>query len=215
MQERTFLFPVSKVIRNRPFFFLSTLIYWIFGALSLLFFSKKEIHLFFNDYHSPFGDFIFPWLTRIGEEFLYALLILIFLFKKNYKAAIMAGISILIHTVIVQTLKNFIFADAARPKTFFGEPSPLHFVKGIEVHHFHSFPSGHTATAFAVFCLISLFHKHYSWQILAFIGALSVAFSRIYLQQHFFIDTYFGSIIGIFSALSAYIWYQKNTKLNA
>lgn len=197
---------LDKAIIEKPIFFIGVLLFWLFSGAILLMFSKKEIHLFLNAHHSSFGDMVFPWLSRLGEEAIYILVCLIFLFKKKYKAFLTTLIAILLHTIVVQILKNFIFNKQPRPKTVFGEEI-LNFVAGVEVHGYMSFPSGHTATAFSVFCLIALFHKHWTWQLLALLGACSVAMARMYLQQHFLIDTFFGSMIGVFSALGAYYWY--------
>jgi membrane-associated phospholipid phosphatase len=202
---------LRQAILQKPIFFLGILIIWAFAAILLLSFHRKEIHLFLNAYHTPFGDAVFPWLSRLGEEAVYIAMGLIFIFKKRYKALIAMLIAILVHTGIVQTLKNFIFNEYTRPKTLFDE-GVLNFVVGVEVHSYLSFPSGHTATAFSVFCLIVLFHKHWGWQVMALLAACSVAMARMYLQQHFLVDTFFGSMIGVFSALVAYFWYLKSSK---
>lgn len=203
---------LRQSILQKPIFFLGILILWSFTAVLLSFFSKREIHLFLNQYHTAFGDAVFPWLSRLGEEFVYVAMCLIFVFKKKYKAFMTALIAVLLHTSIVQILKNFVFVNQPRPKIFLSEET-LHFVKGVEVYSYMSFPSGHTATAFSVFCLIALFHKHWTWQLVALLGACSVAMARMYLQQHFLIDTFFGSIIGVFSALLSYTWYLHKQKL--
>lgn len=199
---------LHQTLVHRPVFFLGVLCFWLFSGFVLLMFSKEEIHLFLNAHHSSFGDALFPWLSRLGEAIVYVLVCLIFLFKKKYRAFVAALIALLLHTAVVQVFKNFIFPKEPRPKTVFGEEA-LNFVSGIEVHSAMSFPSGHTATAFSVFCLVALFHKHWAWQLLALLGACSVAMARMYLQQHFLIDTFFGSMIGVLSALLAYSWYLK------
>lgn len=210
MQVQSQPISLPNVISQKPIFFIGILLIWGFVATMLLSFPKPDIHLFLNEYHTAFGDAVFPWLSRLGEEFVYIAMGLIFLFKKKYKALVAMFLAILLHTIIVQSLKNFIFEKQARPKIFFGE-GVLNFVPGIEVHDYMSFPSGHTATAFSVFCLVALFHRHWVWQAVALLAACSVAMARMYLQQHFLVDTFFGSIIGVLSALVAYVWYLKRT----
>jgi len=212
MQVQNKVNALSKAIIGKPIFFIGVLLFWLFSAVILLIFSKEEIHLFLNDCHSSFGDAVFPWLSRLGEEGVHVVICLIFLFKKKYRAFFATLIAILLHTTFVQTLKNFIFNNEPRPKMVFGEQA-LNFVEGIEVHSSMSFPSGHTATAFSAFCLVILFHRHWLWQVVALLGACSVAMARMYLQQHFLIDVFFGSVIGIFSALVAYYWYLGRADL--
>lgn len=206
MHTQTSPINLPKAILQKPIFFVGILLFWLIAGFLLLMFSKKEIHLFLNGQHTAFGDAVFPWLSRLGEEGVYIVICLIFLFKKKYKSFLATLLAILLHTIVIQVLKNFVFDKQPRPKAVFGE-EVLNFVAGVEVHGYMSFPSGHTATAFSAFCLVALFHKHWAWQLLALLAACSVAMARMYLQQHFLIDTFFGSMIGVFSALLAYYWY--------
>ena len=73
------------------------------------------------------------------------------------------------------------------------------------MHYAYSFPSGHSTTAFALFFIFGFFVKNKKWQILFFILALSTAISRMYLLQHFFIDVYFGSILGVLIATIVFV----------
>jgi len=196
-------------IKNKPYFFTLLLIYWLFGGILLATFSKKEIHWALNGIHTSFGDMIFPWLTHLGEEWVYIAIALIFIIKKKYRELIATAIALVLQIILVQGAKHLLFPEQPRPKTFFEGIAQLNFVEGVEVHGYLSFPSGHTATAFSAFCLIALFHKHALWQWVAFIACLSVAMSRMYLQQHFFMDTFAGSMIGMLCSLLGYYWYLQ------
>jgi len=70
-------------------------------------------------------------------------------------------------------------------------------VDGIKILSHHSFPSGHSATAFAFCFCIAFFVKKRIIQFFLFILAFLIGFSRVYLSQHFFVDVLFGSLIGI------------------
>ncbi|RYD68900.1 MAG: phosphatase PAP2 family protein [Sphingobacteriales bacterium] len=79
----------------------------------------------------------------------------------------------------------------------------------------NSFPSGHTASAFCLFTLLALFVANKKYGLFFLLMALLVAYSRIYLSQHNFIDTYVGAWIGILSALVIYFYfYGANRKFN-
>lgn len=207
MEENLVNATLWQQIKTKPYFFILLIIYWILGGFLMLSFSKKEIHLALNEIHTPFGDAIFPWLTHLGEEWVYILMAVVFIYKKKYRALLATCIVVLLQTIVVQGIKHLVFPDQPRPKTFFEGIAKLNFVEGIDVHGYLSFPSGHTATAFSAFCLVIFFHKHPLWQWMAFIACLSVAMSRMYLQQHFFLDTYMGSFIGVICALLGYYWY--------
>jgi membrane-associated phospholipid phosphatase len=209
MEENLTKTTLWQEIKARPYFFILLIFYWILGSFLLFNFSKKEIHLALNEFHTSFGDIIFPWLTHLGEEWVYLVIGTIFIYKKKYKEFISTCIVVIFQIIIVQGMKHLIFSDQPRPKTFFEGVASLNFVEGVEVHGFLSFPSGHTATAFSAFCWIIFFHKQPVWQCVAFVACLSVAVSRMYLQQHFFIDTFFGSIIGTLCSLLGYYYYLQ------
>jgi membrane-associated phospholipid phosphatase len=65
----------------------------------------------------------------------------------------------------------------------------------------HSFPSGHTASAFALATILSFSVKDNSLKSIGLLlGACIVGFSRTYLSQHFLVDVTVGSAIGVVSA---------------
>ncbi len=67
---------------------------------------------------------------------------------------------------------------------------------------FASFPSGHAAGAFALALLIVLFWPR--WRRHAFLAAALVAFSRVYLGQHYPSDVLAGAILGLGTAAVMY-----------
>jgi membrane-associated phospholipid phosphatase len=66
-------------------------------------------------------------------------------------------------------------------------------------YKFHSFPSGHTATAFAFFGVIGFaYRRRWAWSFLLL--ASVIAWSRVYINAHFFSDVLVGVVIGLFFA---------------
>ncbi|MEI8032602.1 MAG: phosphatase PAP2 family protein [Chlorobiaceae bacterium] len=92
-------------------------------------------------------------------------------------------------------------AGRARPKLYFSD-----HIYGFSFFRYEpawiSFPSGHAATAFsAAFVLSALFPR---WRILCFALAVLIAFSRIYLSQHYISDVIAGSFLGMASTALLY-----------
>ena len=83
------------------------------------------------------------------------------------------------------------------------------------MHSFHSFPSGHTAVAFGLFCLLALISSNKMIGVVCFFIALFVAFSRVYLSQHFFLDIYIGSLIGVVATVLSYLYINGSPKVNS
>ena len=59
----------------------------------------------------------------------------------------------------------------------------------------YSFPSGHTSSSFAAALILTLRHKKVGW--LAYIPAVLIAFSRLYLYVHFPSDVLGGAVLGV------------------
>jgi undecaprenyl-diphosphatase len=69
----------------------------------------------------------------------------------------------------------------------------------IEIPHSHSFPSGHTATAFAAATVLSFCAPRFAPAF--FVLAAAVAYSRMYVGVHFPLDVIGGIVIGVVTAL--------------
>jgi membrane-associated phospholipid phosphatase len=202
-----------KLIRANAEFFGGLAVYLLLGAILVLSQAKGEFELWVNRQHQPFFDTFFMYYTWVGDGWFYILVILGLLVWRNWQSALLGIICFALSGLAAQFLKHFIFTDALRPKAFFGDSVALHFVKGIEIHTSQSFPSGHTTTAFSVFCLLSLLSRDKQWSWL-FLGlAILAGFSRVYLLQHFWLDTYFGAILGAGLTLLIYWIYSKKIGL--
>lgn len=181
----------------------------VVGGLLLCLFSKASIHLFINRYHSSFGDIFFTHATLLGDGISASLVVIILLFV-NYRSAATMAMSNVICAVIIQTLKRTIFAGSVRPFQFFHGIHALYLVPGVEIYSFNSFPSGHSATIFTTCALLSLMTKYQSLRFFLFGAALLIAFSRVYLSQHFFEDIFTGAIIGFgIAVLTAAVFDQE------
>jgi len=180
----------------------------VFSIAVLLLYSKIEIHLFINKLNSPFFDFFFKYMTEFGAFVLIAPIIILEAFVR-YRYALMAIASSLMATLIVQLLKRLVWYDSPRPKVVFKDLYDLHVVENVQLHGSHSFPSGHTAGAFALFVVLALVNKRPIYQFFFLVMAVLVGYSRIYLSQHFLIDVVVGSMVGTLSAFVCYFWLMK------
>lgn len=106
--------------------------------------------------------------------------------------------------MITQTLKRTLFSDYERPAKYFEGVAELNLVPWVDIHSFNSFPSGHATTAFATLLCVSLITENKTSKFILFLTALTIAFSRVYLSQHFLNDIYAGSLIGVVVSLMTY-----------
>lgn len=168
-------------------------------ALILCAFSKTTIHLTINGYHNPHADIFFKYFTNIGDGLVPNIIAIILLFF-SFRNAIFVFISCNLAGLLVQFFKRLVFEDIERPIKFLSDYQ-LHLVDGIQVYSSHSFPSGHSATIFALCFCLAILTSSMLKKIILFCIAVLVAFSRVYLSQHFLIDVYAGSIIGVASVI--------------
>jgi membrane-associated phospholipid phosphatase len=173
--------------------------------LSLIW-SKELIHISINNFHSAFFDSLMKYWTYLGDGVLLVILILglLLISFRHFFTALTAysfgGIG-------AQIMKRLFFKDSPRPIKYFELYFPehqLYLVPGVDVHTWFSFPSGHSATAFAVFFALACFTKSKIAQLSLLILALGVGFSRIYLSEHFLEDVLAGSVLGVIMGCLAF-----------
>jgi len=197
-----------KLIYEHRFFLGIFSVYIVIGAIGFLYYQQGKEVLFFDRHHNPFRDFFFVCMTRLAEGPFLTLLGLVLLFSR-VKYFIVYMVDLLVVALVIGFLKFNMFPDHLRPSLFFGEKYKLHFVEGVPVFTHYSFPSGHTAVAFAVFFLLAVYIKR-TWASMILLAlSVLVGLSRMYLIEHFWIDVYFGSLAGILITLLVYIGLQK------
>jgi membrane-associated phospholipid phosphatase len=67
---------------------------------------------------------------------------------------------------------------------------------------YHSFPSGHTGAAFALFGVLSFAHRRHGWW--ALFAAAAIAWSRIYSNAHHLSDVLVGALLGLL--IASFVW---------
>lgn len=165
-------------------------------AVIVSFFPKGHLELWTNQFHNPVFDFFFFYWTHLGDAFLFVWLIPIVALKR-LSYGIFMTISALLQALVIAICKKGIFKGAPRPAEFL-QGVDFHQVPGLNLHHWNSFPSGHTATAMGIAtALMLIFHKDKSLKNAFLVTGLLVAFSRVYLMQHFYLDILVGSLVGI------------------
>lgn len=204
----------TSFFKTNKTFFIPMLAYLILGAWVIWQIPKGQLELSVNHNHKTFLDYFFLGFTYLGDGLSLALLLLYVLFTNVYKG-IVGGISLVFSTILTHYFKNFVFPDYHRPSLFFESVKDIYYVKNLEIHAYHSFPSGHTSAAFCVFAFLAFASNNKKLGIVFWIIALLISLSRIYLMQHFFIDTYFGALLGTICAGTVYLIFEQNQNLKS
>lgn len=187
----------------------------VFSALFILtlLYPREELHIWVNNLHSPFLDELMRYWTYLGDG-LVLVIIILFALLVSFRHFLILLSSYAVSGIDTQILKRLFFEDMARPVKYFEIHEidyELYLVPGIRQLSWHSFPSGHSAAAFAVFIALALFSRSKAIQLLCFMLALGVAFSRMYLSQHFLMDVVAGSALGVAGGWVSWYWLNMYT----
>src|SRR5690606_9344884 len=117
-----------------------------------LVYTKSEIHIWVNQFHTPFFDFFFKYLTHLGDRIAVILTGIILLFVR-YRYAFSFAAGALVTSSIVFLFKHVIMPETLRPSKYFleSETLNLYLIDGFKLSETQSFPSGHSASAFNIF----------------------------------------------------------------
>ncbi len=196
---------------------MPTLVLALVLGIALLVVPKADLHLFLCQPHTAFLNKLVPVFTNLVDWLPY-LSVLLLLFYRAGWATFLAS-NLLLTTLIVQPIKHIV--RAPRPLTWFAENCPdvsLPLVEGVRMNHWLSFPSGHTATFFALFFCLSVIccaenvKGKYVLSFLCFLCATFGAYTRIYLSQHFALDIFAGMLIAVLSTILLYYFLVLKTK---
>ena len=185
-----------KMIHRRGFWII------LAGLLlghGLLFVDATEILRFINAIHTSWLDLVMVWSTRLVQAPLIIFLFLVIGILVNKRAFALSLISFTIAGLSAQVLKRFVFSDRLRPHAVL-DYETWHRVEGFALAENFSFPSGHSAAAFAIALSIVVSTSSKAVKGIALFTAFFIAFSRMYLLMHFYHDVFAGMLLGLLSA---------------
>lgn len=190
--------------KNRLFFLGYAIALSVVGSIQLAY-TQEQLMQWVNVRNSPLTDAVFPYISYMGDGAFFVLVCLILLIY-NRRTGIMALASFALSSLVSLFLKTIVFPDSPRPLLYFEHSTfEYHLIKGLDIHSYNSFPSGHTTTAFAMFSLLSFLDTKKSRGPLWLALAIFTGYSRVYLFQHFVEDTFAGSLVGTISSVVIYL----------
>ena len=183
----------------------------IWAAIALLFAaalvflcrnSKAESYTLLVPYHNKALDVFFTGFTYLGDGIFILILAALFFIRRYKETGLAIIVSYALSGLPAQLLKYFI--PSPRPAVFFRElGKDFYEIPGVTLmNSMASFPSGHTASAFALMTILVLYNPHSKWNVLWCVLAVAVAYSRMYLGNHFLADVVSGAVLGIIGAFA-------------
>jgi len=186
----------KDVLYKIRYLFIPYIIMLCACLLIKLLYTRSQIYFAVNGIHTNFLDSIEPYVTYIGDGITVIIIAAVLLLFCSYRTSFLLITSYAVTALTAQLLKYSF--DMPRPKAYFADQlDRIHFVKGLYILSVHSFPSGHTVTAFSAGVVVTYLAKDKRWGILLLLIAIMVGYSRMYLSQHFFEDVTVGSVVGV------------------
>lgn len=198
---------LKSVYKENESFFLGYFFLLLIAGIILIVDTKEAGFIILNPYHTRFLDFVFEGVTLLGDGLFAVAFCVVLLFVKKRYLSFMVFLSFATSGILTQVIKDFV--SEARPALFLQKTQYPYFIDHVTLHNFHSFPSGHATSAFALVSIIAFAVKDKEYAIpLLGLGAL-VGYSRVYLGQHFLLDVTVGSFIGILFSIICWISFQS------
>jgi membrane-associated phospholipid phosphatase len=204
-----------RTVKSNLAFFMAYHLLLAAGLYPLWAYNKVDLFLAINSHHHPLGDHFFYYVTHLGSGMVYCLLVALLSWAYPTRRLFLSlwGMgSFVMMSAVVQFLKRMIFSHQLRPAKMLeltNQLASLHIVDPASVLTHLSFPSGHASTIFAAAYFLSVAGpwRGRTWYSLALLLlAATVAYSRVYLCQHFYTDVYVGAWIGGWTAMALHAW---------
>jgi membrane-associated phospholipid phosphatase len=184
------------------------LAYWGMSILLLFFTNQGDIVLYINSISLPALDYPMKILDYLGHGvFALIFFLVVLFFRVDYGMLCFYSFSLVI--LLTNLLKRIVFLQHHRPLWYLFYDDFDRFISIAPINYLRSFPSGHSMTAFAIATILSYWFRNKYLQITFFCMALIVSLARIYLFQHFFVDTLWGALFGVLSSIIAKLIYDK------
>lgn len=181
---------------NNTFYTLTLICFFTLAGITILLTGyNKTLFFLINSISNYTGGKIWQWLTILGDGFLTAIILLLFI---NRKPEIVWSffLATIIYMVILHSLKRGL--DIKRPPGIL--PLEDFVLIGPKYKH-QAFPSGHTTTIFALTQVIALHYRSRALKYILLLIAILVAISRIVVGLHWPLDICGGAVLGIFSGV--------------
>jgi len=164
---------------------------------------QRNILFFFKSVRTPFMDKFFSIITNFGDVYLAIPVILFIIWCIDRKKGVASCLSLL-SAVSVNTLVKSAFS-VPRPWTVHPELESMGKLRATGP----SFPSGHSATAGALFTSVFIYFRKGWVRFFCVLLCILVLVSRMYMTVHWPMDVAAGLFIGFFCALLTVKWARR------
>lgn len=162
---------------------------------------------FLESLRTDFSVKLFEGITMLGEETILILMIAVLYFAYDKRLALRIGYITITSMCVNNTVKNLV----KRPRPFASggvTPARAHTATG------YSFPSGHTQTIATWSSAFAMYFKKAWVSVIAGVGIVAVAFSRLFLGVHYPSDVIVGAVLGVAIAVGLSVVYDRTKNIH-
>lgn len=193
----------------RPFL-LVWLLFVVLCTVAMVWLPSLDLHRVANSLHTPLLDAVMARITHLADGLVPTALALLLWWWRDLRSFLLMGLGCGISALVTQFLKRGVFAHLDRPAMFRDQLAGLPWVDGVDLHHHFSFPSGHSTAAWAMCCALAILVGRNSYSFVFALLAAVLAYSRVYLSQHFTQDILVGSLIGVLTTAAVHAWLYRS-----
>jgi len=205
---------LKKITRENLWFLIPWLLFVIACSYFCIAYSKVDLHLMSNQFVGGWTDTLFIILTSTGDGLIIIVAIAILLFF-NTRMAIQLAIIFIISSIIAHLFKDVLMVHMYRPYYVFNHLHiKLKLISGMYMNEVSSFPSGHSMTAFSLLAFFAFYIRNNYIKLFFCVTAILIAYSRVYLSQHFLMDILAGSLIGVITVVLVMAYSNISMKYN-
>lgn len=146
---------------------------------------------------NDFLDKVMPFVSMLGNGVLWVLIAVVCLAVRKTRTF---GRTLSVYLVLGLTCCNLILKPIIQRIRPYDLNHTIALI--VKAESDYSFPSGHTFFAFGFATVVFMYNKLLG--LIAYLAAIVIALSRLYLYVHFPTDVICGAIFGILIALAAY-----------
>lgn len=162
-----------------------------------------------NGWHTQYADSFMSLMTGKYAYLLFALVLLVMLFRKNWKGALLIIVALALTIALCDQVSSSIIKPLVCRLRPSHDPSLADSVYILNNHRsgFYGFVSSHAANTFGIAVFLTLLFRNKLLTASIFSWSVMVCYTRIYLGVHFPGDIACGATLGVVISFATYRCY--------